>query len=323
MSKFLHVDMDYFFAAVEIRDRPELKQSCVAVSSLKKRSVLATCNYKARQYGLHSGMPTFKAKELCPQLVLLPLNIHKYKEISKTIQNIFYSYTSLVQCYSLDEASLDITHTSLYNNSGTLLAQDIAKNIFEQTNLTCSIGLAPIRFLAKIASNWNKPNGITIIPPNSVESFILSLPVAKIPGVGAVFLQKLNALNIHICNDLQKYSLFDLYKLFGRSGIMLYERSRGREYERKNSSNKRQNSLSVERTFEEDIDEHSVLLYKLEQLYIELENRTKQYQEKYYLKHQREKPIKALFIVIKFSDFTSISRQLKYKIEISSKKIAL
>ncbi len=304
--EFLHVDMDYFFAAVEMRDNPHLKGKCVAVSSMRKRSVLATCNYEARKYGLHSGMPTFKAKERCPSLVILPLNFQKYKDASEMIYNIFKSHTPYVTMYSLDEGLLAVPA----QENMLELALKISSEIQEKTHLSCSVGIAPLRFLAKIASGMNKPNQITLIPAKSVDSFLQALPVEKIPGVGHVFQTRLAAIGIHTCGEVRKWESMELYKCFGKAGLMLYDRSWGQETHKENKSGR--TSLSVEQTFEEDITNIEELKQKNTDLYVELKKRNTRYQNKYFHRHKVIKTIKTIFIVMKFADFKSITRQEKF-----------
>ena len=179
--------MDCFYAAIEIRDRPELANKPVAVGGRPNgRGVLTTCNYVARKYGLHSAMPSAQALKLCPKVVLLPVHMDKYKKASTEIHKIFQRYTQLIEPLSLDEAYLDVSEVDLHQGSATLIAKSIRKDIYEQQKLTASAGIAPNKFLAKVASDWNKPNGQFVITPDDVNDFVSALPVGKIPGVGPV-----------------------------------------------------------------------------------------------------------------------------------------
>ncbi|MCE3269463.1 MAG: dinB, partial [Burkholderiales bacterium] len=205
--KIIHIDMDCFYAAIEIRDNPELINKPVAVGGNSERSVLCTCNYVARRYGVHSAMSSRIAKSKCKDLIILPVNMSKYKKAAKIIQSIFFEFTNLVEPLSLDEAYLDVTSNQNHNNSASLIAQDIRERIWDEVNLTASAGIAPNKFLAKIASGWNKPNGQFVIPPNMINSFVANLPVEKIFGVGKVTLAKLHKMNIKKCIDVQEFSL--------------------------------------------------------------------------------------------------------------------
>ena len=216
---------------IEYVYKPSLANKPVAVGgSADKRGMLCTSNYIARQYGVRSAMPSSQALKLCKDLVLLPVNIAKYKEVAKGIHKIFKEYTDLVEPLSLDEAYLDVTGSSIQKGSATLIAQEIRKKILETEHLTASAGVAPNKFLAKIASGWKKPNGLFVIKPNEVEQFVLNLPVEELFGVGRVTAENLHGLGIKNCADLQKLSLNDLKSTFGKLGQYLYEQCRGRDY---------------------------------------------------------------------------------------------
>jgi DNA polymerase-4 len=205
--KIIHIDMDCFYAAVETRDNPDLQGKPVAIGgSANKRGVLSTCNYEARTFGLHSAMLTATALQRCRQLVLLPVNMQKYRQASTQIHQIFHRYTDLIEPLSLDEAYLDVTDNTDCQGSASLLAKQIRSEIEQELRLTASAGIAPNKFLAKIASDWHKPNGQFVIPPEAIEEFMIELSVKKIPGVGKVTAEKLHKLGISTCGQLQNIS---------------------------------------------------------------------------------------------------------------------
>ncbi|VEI43237.1 DNA polymerase IV [Citrobacter youngae] len=204
MRKIIHVDMDCFFAAVEMRDNPALRDIPIAIGgSRERRGVISTANYPARKFGVRSAMPTGMALKLCPHLTLLPGRYEAYKEASRQIQAIFSRYTSLIEPLSLDEAYLDVTDSIHCHGSATLIAQEIRQTIFNELQLTASAGIAPVKFLAKIASDLNKPNGQYVITPADVPEFLKTLPLGKIPGVGKVSAAKLESMGLRTCEDVQ------------------------------------------------------------------------------------------------------------------------
>ncbi|MEO8402931.1 MAG: DNA polymerase IV, partial [Gammaproteobacteria bacterium] len=250
--KIIHVDMDCFYAAIEIRDNPTLANKPVAVGGQpEERSVLCTCNYVARKFGVRSAMPSSYAKRLCPDLIILPVNMAKYREVSRIIQEIFYEYTTFVEPLSLDEAYLDVSNSNQCQGSATWIAKDILKKIFSRTKLTASAGIAPNKFLAKIASGWRKPNGLFVIQPHEIQNFVDALPVEKLYGVGKVTAEKLHQAGLKKCSDIKGFSLAELVNNFGKLGNQLYEQSRGID-NRSVEPNRIRKSLSVERTFLHD-----------------------------------------------------------------------
>lgn len=296
IRKIIHIDMDCFYAAIEIRDNPSLLNKPVAVGGLfNERGVIATCNYLARKYGVHSAMATKTALRYCKNLIVLPVNMAKYKEIAKNIRKILLQFTDLVEPLSLDEAYLDVSNVTHFKGSATLIAEEIRKQIFSQEQLTASAGVAPNKFLAKIASGLKKPNGIFIISPDKVNHFIKTLPVKALPGVGKVTQQKLVELNLHHCADLEKISLEKLVQHFGKFGKQLFLHAQGID-ERKVEPNRIRKSLSVEETFVEDINNFNECQNKITLLYTKLVTRIKA--------QAGELSIKNQFIKIKFSDFT-------------------
>lgn len=273
MRKIIHVDMDCFFAAVEMRDNPALRDIPIAIGGSRvQRGVISTANYPARKYGVRSAMPTGMALKLCPHLTLLPGRFDAYKEASRQIRDIFSRYTSLIEPLSLDEAYLDVTDSPHCHGSATLMAQEIRQTIFNETQLTASAGIAPVKFLAKIASDLNKPDGQYVITPAEVPVFLRTLPLSKIPGVGKVSAAKLETLGLRTCEDVQKSDLAMLLKRFGKFGRVLWERSQGID-EREISSERLRKSVGVERTLVEDIHQWEECEAIIERLYPELERR--------------------------------------------------
>lgn len=265
-KKIIHIDMDAFFAAVEQRDRPELKGKPVIVGgNPKSRSVVSTCSYEARKFGIHSAMPIAQAKRLCPQGIFIRPNFEQYSAVSKTIMSILHTYTPLVEQVSLDEAYLDVTENRFNIEDPVILAKLVKQHIFAVTHLTASAGVAPNMFLAKIASDIKKPNGITVVSPDKVLDFLRDLPVRKIPGVGPRSEEILNKMNIKTCGDLKNVSEKILCEKFGKWGLELYQRAHGKEDREVNPFWER-TQLSAEETFEKDITDIPWLKRKLAQL---------------------------------------------------------
>lgn len=295
MRKIIHVDMDCFFAAVEMRDNPALRDIPLAIGgSAQRRGVISTANYPARKYGVRSAMSTAMALKLCPHLTLLPGRFDAYKEASNHIREIFSRYTPLIEPLSLDEAYLDVTHCDHCQGSATLIARDIRQAISDELNLTASAGIAPIKFLAKIASDLNKPNGQFVITPEQVPDFLATLPLGKIPGVGKVTVAKLETLGLRTCADVQNADLAMLLKRFGKFGRVLWERSQGID-EREISNDRQRKSVGVERTLAEDIHEWHECEEIIERLYPELERRL--------AKERADLRIARQGIKLKFNDF--------------------
>ncbi|MCL1044563.1 DNA polymerase IV [Shewanella sp. 1_MG-2023] len=253
MRKIIHIDMDCYFAAVEMRDFPELLGKPLAVGGRSdRRGVISTCNYEAREFGVRSAMSSYHALKLCPDLTLVPGRMDVYKSVSVQIREIFHRYTDLVEPLSLDEAYLDVTDCEQCKGSATLIAQAIRQEIFEVTGLTASAGVAPIKFLAKIASDLNKPNGQYVIPPGAIAEFVKPLTLNKIPGVGKVTSAKLAALGLNTCEDVQHYPKEKLIAGFGKFGRVLIERAQGID-NRQISPNRVRKSVGVETTLAQDI----------------------------------------------------------------------
>ncbi|WP_031524125.1 DNA polymerase IV [Siccibacter colletis] len=302
MRKIIHVDMDCFFAAVEMRDNPALRDIPLAIGgSRERRGVISTANYPARKFGVRSAMPTATALKLCPHLTLLPGRFDAYKEASAQIRDIFSRYTSLIEPLSLDEAYLDVTDSVHCHGSATLMAQQIRATIYNETGLTASAGIAPVKFLAKIASDLNKPNGQYVITPDAVPDFLKTLPLSKIPGVGKVSAGKLEAMGLRTCEDVQNSDLAQLLKRFGKFGRVLWERSQGID-EREISSDRQRKSVGVERTLAEDIHEWAQCEAIIEQqLYPELERRLRNVKPDLLIARQGVK--------LKFNDFQQTTQE--------------
>ncbi len=296
--------MDCFFAAVEMRENPSLKNIPMAVGGRPdSRGVISTSNYPARKFGVKSGISSAAAMRLCPQLKILHHSFQHYKQDAQKIHAIFYEYTDQVEIAGLDEAYLDVTDCSLFGGSATLIARDIKKKIFEKTKLTASAGVAPNMFLAKVASDWKKPDGLFVIRPEEVADFVKDLAVKKIPGVGKVGFEKLKKMGVTTCSDLQKIPLEDLQLSFGKWAKSLHDKSFGRcwreictHYERK--------SLSTEETFEGDLSFDELKEWALGSVVEEFQRRWE--------KHNKQEKIQTLFVKLKFCDFVNVSVQKNF-----------
>ncbi len=252
MRKIIHIDMDAFYASVELRERPELKHVPVVIASHHPRAVVAAASYPAREFGVHSAMPMSQARKRCPQLIVIEPNFQKYREVSAQVQQIFRQYTAIIEPLSLDEAYLDVTENLQQIPSATEVAMRIRAQIFQSTGLTASAGVAPNKFLAKIASDWHKPNGICVIKPSQVQGFIQDLPLKKIPGVGKVTQEKLTSLNLETLGDLQQIDEALLIQHFGKYGKRLFLYAQGID-ERPVEAERERQQISKETTFGEDL----------------------------------------------------------------------
>lgn len=293
MRKIIHIDLDYFFAQVELLDRPELRDKPVAIGGyFEGRGVLSTSNYVAREYGVKSAMPTKLALKLCPQLVLLNSNFERYRELSSIFFEVLHEYSDLVQKVSIDEAYLDVTDNEKYASNAIELAKEIKREVFKRTGLTASIGLSYNKFLAKFASELYKPNGLAIIRPENITENLAPFSVGKILGVGKVMKKKMDSFGISTFGDLQFYTKLDLVNMFGNFGAELYNYCRG-EDEREVQASRIRKSLSVEKTFIQDIEDCSVLILELHAQFEELQQRL--------LKIKSS--VKTVFVKIKYSHF--------------------
>lgn len=296
-SKFIHCDCDCFYASIEMRDDPALRGLPVAVGGeVDRRGVIATCNYEARSFGVHSAMATATARRLCRDLIVIPPNMEKYRIASQQIQRIYRDYTDLVEPLSLDEAFLDVSHSPMLHGSGQLIAQDIRQRVRQEVGITLSAGIAPNKFLAKIASDWNKPDGQYTITPAEVPAFMRTLPVRKIHGVGKVTARRMQLLGIDTCGDLQQYTRTELLDMFGSFGDRLYSLCRG-EDDRTISTDREPRSISVESTYAVDLVTLDQCLAELPALLQQLQRRLEN--------HNQRGSINKQFVKLKFNNFVS------------------
>jgi DNA polymerase-4 len=252
VRKIIHIDMDAFFASVELLERPELRHLPVVVSSHHPRAVICAASYPAREFGLRSAMPMSQARKLCPQVIVIEPDFEKYRTVSAQIHQIFQRYTALIEPLSLDEAYLDVTDNLQNISSATEVAMRIRAEIFQATGLTASAGVAPNKFLAKVASDWNKPNGICIIKPSKVKAFIHDLPLKKVPGVGKVTQEKLKSMQLETLGDLQEIEEALLVQHFGKYGKQLFLYAQGID-ERLVQAERERQQISKETTFDDDL----------------------------------------------------------------------
>jgi DNA polymerase-4 len=308
--KIIHVDMDAFYASVEQLDNPQLRGKPVAVGGNEIRGVVSAASYEARKFGVRSAMSGYLAKKNCPDLIFVRPRFDRYKEISNKIRKIFHEYTDLVEPLSLDEAYLDVTQNKKGNPSATLIAQEIRKRIYEELGLTASAGISVNKFVAKIASDYNKPNGQKTVNPDEVISFLEELPIRKFYGVGKVTTEKMYRLGIFTGLDLKGKSIEFLEKHFGKSGKFYYYVVRGIH----NSEVKSEHiakSVATEHTFNENLSSEIFMLEKLEIIAGELERRLKKYQI----------AGKTVTLKIKYSDFTLQTRSKTLPYFISDKAL--
>ena len=252
VRKIVHIDMDAFYASVEQRDNPALRGKPVVVAWRGNRSVVCAASYEARKFGVRSAMPAVRAERLCPSAVFLPPDFPRYRAVSREVREIFKRHTDLIEPLSLDEAYLDVSENKTGLPTATQVARTIRAQIRAELNLTASAGVAPNKFLAKIASDWKKPNGLFVIQPEEVDSFLLPLAVGRLPGVGKVTEEKLKGFDVQTVADLQKVELAMLERRFGRYGVRLYELARGIDQSEVIPDRPTQ-SISAEDTFEHDV----------------------------------------------------------------------
>jgi DNA polymerase-4 len=252
VRKIVHIDMDAFYASVEQRDDPQLRGKPVVVAWRGKRSVVCAASYEARRFGVRSAMPAVRAEHLCPGAVFLPPDFPRYRAVSREVREIFKRHTDLIEPLSLDEAYLDVSENKTGLPTATQVARTIREQIRTELHLTASAGVAPNKFLAKIASDWKKPDGLFVIQPKEVDSFLLPLPVGRLPGVGKVTEEKLKSLDVQTVADLRKMDLAMLERRFGRYGVRLYELARGIDKSEVVPDRPTQ-SISAEDTFEQDV----------------------------------------------------------------------
>tara|TARA_B110000444_G_scaffold261450_1_gene313760 strand:- start:5611 stop:6708 length:1098 start_codon:yes stop_codon:yes gene_type:complete len=308
--KIIHVDMDAFYASVEQLDNPELRGKPVAVGGTSERGVVSAASYEARKFGVRSAMSSVIAIQNCPDLIFVKSNFKRYHEVSDQIRKIFYEYTDKVEPLSLDEAYLDVTENKKGNPSASLIAKEIRKKIKEETGLNASAGISINKFIAKVASDINKPNGQKTVPPNEVTGFLEKLDIKKFFGVGKVTVQKMYRHGIFTGKDLKEKSKEYLDEHFGKSGRFYYHVVRGNHFSEVKTSRTRK-SLAAERTFSENISSEIFMVKKLEDIAKEVEKRLK----------KSKIAGKTVTLKIKYSDFTLQTRSKTLPYYISDKNV--
>ncbi|MFN7728604.1 MAG: DNA polymerase IV [Bdellovibrio sp.] len=300
--KIIHIDMDCFYAAVEVKYRPELKGKPLGVGGLPNtRSVLTTASYEARKFGVKSAMPSSQAVRLCPQIILVPPNMELYKKESRAVRQILERFTSKIEPLSLDEAYLDVSEASAFQGSATLIAQEIRRLIQVETGLTASAGIAPNKFLAKVASDWKKPNGQFVIRPEDVLEFVQNLKIEKLYGVGKVTAKRMHELGLYTCADLRRQNLHQMTKWFGCRGADLLELAQGVDHRKVETSSERK-SLTVEETFAVDLKSLEECQKHLPELYQDWKRRMQR-------AHVAER-IRGLVVKVKYHDFKDTTHQM-------------
>ncbi|MBL1141421.1 MAG: DNA polymerase IV [Proteobacteria bacterium] len=296
--KIIHVDMDAFFASVEQRDQPEYRGKPLIVGGkANSRGVVAACSYEARQFGIHSAMPSSQAYRLCPQAIVVSPRFEAYREVSNQIRTIFWKYASEVEPLSLDEAYLDVTYTAEYDGSATLIAKAIKKDILNETQLIASAGVSYNKFLAKIASDMDKPDGLYVIKPEQGEDFVAALSIGKFHGIGPATETKMKKLGIKTGHDLRQWTLQQLTEKFGKTGNYYFNIARAIDH-RPVRSKRTRKSLGKETTFANDIKSKSELLDILEKLAEQvIDNINKQ-----------NLKARTLTLKVKYSDFKQVTR---------------
>ena len=301
MRKIIHIDMDCFYAAIEERENPALIGKPLGVAGSSRRGVLTTANYEARKYGCRSAMPVFKALELCPQLVLVPVRFELYRAVSAQIRAIFGRFTDRIEPLSLDEAYLDLSHL---NSSAAALAREIRTQIREETGLTASAGIGPNKLIAKIASDWNKPDGQHEVPAGDVADFMKDLPARRIWGVGGKMAAKLEGIGIRTCGELQQFDKIEMARRFGRWGLELWELCRGIDA-REVETERVRKSISTENTFTENLNSLEDLRPPMHSMIEELSVD---------LTRHDDRLIRSLVVKLKFADFTRTTAERSHAI---------
>ena len=312
IRKIIHVDMDAFYASVAQLDDPSLVGKAIAVGGGSKRGVVSAASYHARKFGVRSAMAGALALKLCPHLIFVKTDFERYKEISERVRTIFFEYTDLVEPLSLDEAYLDVTQNKKGNPSATLIAKEIREKIYQKTGLSASAGISINKFVAKIASDYNKPNGQKTVAPEQVLDFIAALDIKKFYGVGKVMKEKMYRLGIYTGSDLKTKSLEFLTEHFGKSGPYYYNIVRG-IHNSKVSPKRTRKSLAAERTFGENISSELFMLERLAQIALEVERRLK----------KSKVAGRTITLKIKYSDFTLQTRSKTIPFYISSQELIM
>lgn len=307
--KIIHIDMDAFYASVEQLDNPELRGKPVAVGGNSQRGVVAAASYEARKFGVKSAMPSARAAKQCPHLVFVPPRFSRYKELSGIIREVFFEYTDLVEPLSLDEAYLDITENKIGLNSATLIAKEIKVKIKERTGLIASAGISYNKFLAKTASDMDKPDGLYVILPEEAEDFVAKFPVHKFHGIGKVTAEKMTMAGIFTGKDLRAKTLEDLKLRYGKSGQYYYNISRAIDYRRVQPSRETK-SMSAERTFEDN-------LFELADINAEIDRIARVSFGRY---HRTGTKGHTITVKLKYSDFRQITRSKTMEMAIETEE---
>jgi DNA polymerase-4 len=297
LRKIIHIDMDAFFASVEQLDNPGLRGKPVAVGGSGERSVVAAASYEARKFGVRSAMPSVVARRLCPDLIFVKHNFERYNEVSASVFEIFKEFTDIIEPLSIDEAFLDVTYDKKNIGSATVIAKSIRSEIKSRTGLTASAGISVNKFLAKIASDINKPDGLFLIRPEDAEKFIEELPVERFYGIGKVTAEKMHKLGIHKGYDLKKWDLVSLVRNFGKAGVFFYDIVRGID-DRPVEPDQERKSVGTEITYEKDLTTGFEIIAELYKVEKELMER---------LGHS-EAAGRTITLKVKFSDFRQITR---------------
>jgi len=297
MRKIIHIDMDAFFASVEQLDNPDLKGKPVAVGGSGDRSVVAAASYEARKFGVRSAMPSLTAKKLCPHLIFVRPHFERYHEVSSRVFEIFREYTDIIEPLSIDEAFLDVTTDKKNIGSATIIATEIRKEIKKRTGLTASAGISVNKFLAKVASDVKKPDGLFVIPPENAAKFIEELPVEKFYGIGKVTAEKMHKLGIHKGTDLKTWDLTSLVRNFGKIGLFYYKIVRG-EDDREVETDQERKSIGTELTFDKDLTTRFEIVAELYKIEKELMRRLE----------ESDASGRTVTLKVKFDDFRQITR---------------
>ena len=297
MRKIIHIDMDAFFASVEQLDNPDLKGKPVAVGGSGDRSVVAAASYEARKFGVRSAMPSLTAKKLCPHLIFVRPHFERYHEVSSRVFEIFREYTDIIEPLSIDEAFLDVTTNKKNIGSATIIATEIRKEIKKRTGLTASAGISVNKFLAKVASDVKKPDGLFVIPPENAAKFIEELPVEKFYGIGKVTAEKMHKLGIHKGTDLKTWDLTSLVRNFGKIGLFYYKIVRG-EDDREVETDQERKSIGTELTFDKDLTTRFEIVAELYKIEKELMRRLE----------ESDASGRTVTLKVKFDDFRQITR---------------
>jgi DNA polymerase IV len=295
--KIIHIDMDAFYASIEQRDNPSLRGKPVAVGGSRQRGVVAAASYEARKFGVHSAMPSITAKKRCPSLVFVSPRFPVYKEVSQQIREIFFEYTDLVEPLSLDEAFLDVTENKKNMGLATEIARELKEKIKHKTGLTASAGVSVNKFLAKIASDYDKPDGLYVIKPQEAEAFVEKLTIEKFFGIGKVTAEKMHALDIHNGKDLKSHPIQELIGLFGKAGSFYFNIARAID-DRPVDPNRVRKSIGNENTFASDLTTMPEILFELKKIETELVRRIEKSGTRG----------KTLTLKIKFANFEQITR---------------